>query len=60
MIELKMIIQAHATLRKNIIEDYWNSKITSQKIKIVTLESYIQENHIKKIDYLKIDVEEKS
>ena len=48
---------AHATLRKNIIEDYWNSKITSQKIKIVTLESYIQENHIKKIDYLKIDVE---
>ena len=48
---------AHATIRKKIIEDYWGSKIKSQKIKIITLESYVYEKNIKKIDYLKINVE---
>ena len=46
-----------ASTHKEVIENYHGQKSHYFDIRIITLDSFIQENKIKKIDFLKIDTE---
>ena len=49
-------ISGHASLNQH--KEAWNAhKIVKKEIKLITLDAYIKNNEIKKVDFMKIDVE---
>jgi FkbM family methyltransferase len=49
-------ISGHASLKEH--QKAWNAnKIDKKEIKLITLDSYVKKNVIKKVDFIKIDVE---
>lgn len=49
-------ISGHASLNKH--KDAWNAhKIDKKEIKLITLDAFIEDNGINKVDFMKIDVE---
>ena len=48
---------SHASLFKDVIENIHKSKAVEHKVKVISLGNFIESNHIKQIDLLKIDTE---
>jgi len=47
----------HASLYKETFEKFYNEKVTSYEVDVITLDKFIKENNINKINLLKIDTE---
>jgi len=48
---------SHASLFKNVIQEIHNKEAISHVVKVITLQEFIEQNNISKIDLLKIDTE---